>query len=147
MKTGLPEKLNNEKWCLWIVVLEKVVVNTLDPKKNKSFNIRWSKTRLEVLMTNLKHKYFGSIMQKKSQWRKPWSFKKSKIRQLEKKQQTAQWLFIITTDISMTLQKLKEASTDRQFWLNVIHQIIKGQSELNDSDQIKYIVLELENCS
>ena len=117
-----------KNWCFQTVVLDKVFESPLDRKEIKSVSPEYS---LEGLMLELKLQYFGHLIQRTNQWKKPWCWVRLKAGG-ERGQQGMRWLDGITDWMDMSFIKLQEIVKDRKAWHPAVHGIIKSWIWLSD---------------
>ena len=122
-----------EKWCFWIVVLEKTAENPLDckeiqpvhPKGNQSW-IFTGKTDAEAEAPN-----FGHLMQRANSLEKTLMLGKIEGRRRRGWQKT-RWLNGITDSIDMSLSKLQELVMGRKASRAAVHGVTKSQTWLSE---------------
>lgn len=76
---------------LWVVLLKKIVENSVEHKKNKSFTITEIKpnSSLDMPITKLKPRHLGHVIKDKNHWGRLWCLKR---------QSNARWLDVSTEE-------------------------------------------------
>ena len=122
-----------KNWCLWTVVLEKILESPLDSKEIKPVNLQGDQPwySLEGLMLKLKLQCFGHLM-----WTDD-SLEKSLILEtIEGRRRTGhqrmRWLDGITDAVNMNLGNVWEIVRDREAWSAAVHGVAKNWTWLGD---------------
>ena len=74
------ERWAPKNWCFWTVVLKKALESPLDCKEIQPVHPKGNQSwcSLEGLMLKLKLQNFGHLMQKLTQWKRPWCWERFK---------------------------------------------------------------------
>ena len=118
-----------KNWCLWIVVLEKILESSLDCKEIKLVNPKGNQLEysLEGLILKLKLQYFGHLMHKANSLGKTLITGNDNKGKRRRRWQKMKW----TDSAAMNVSKLWEMVTDRGAW-HAVHEIAKSRTELSD---------------
>ena len=120
-----------KNWCVWTVVLEKILESPMDckeiqlvhPKGNPEYS-------LERLMLKLKLQYSGHLMQRTDSLEKTLMLGKIEGGRRRGRQRIRS-LDVITDSTDMSLSKLRDLVIDREVWHAAVHGVAKSQTPLS----------------
>ena len=116
-----------KNWCLWTVVLEKILEGPLDSKEIKPVNLQGDQPSysLEGLMLKLKLQCFGHLM-----WTDDSLEKSLILERIEGRRRTGhqrmRWLDGVTDAVNMNLGNIWEMVRDREAWSAAVHGVAKN---------------------